>query len=226
MNFKLFILFIFMIINHDFIYDAPFRSCLKKNNVLYVKIPTGIQLQTCAYGYGLFATKAFRSGEVVYQHQCYLIDDAEQEFILNTDQGNFILNSITHAVAIGSGKRTLFSFDSMMNHSCDPNTFSASSPEMRALHQYEQVACKDIHAGDQITCDYNLFEYDCRDKNIAECHCGSLNCRKEINGFKWLLPDEQIKLLPQVCSNVLEKFLKEQDCASNFGICHKQMQLN
>lgn len=189
----------------------PSETSLEKKNTLYVKIPIGIQMQTCAYGYGLFATKAFKSGEVVYQHHCYIIDDAEQEFFLHTDQGDFILNSITHAVAIGSGKRALFSFDSMMNHSCDPNTFSTNGPETNVLHQYQQVACKDIHVGDQITCDYNLFEYDCRDKNITECHCGSINCRKEIQGFKWLSPDEQIKVLPQVCGNVLKKHLKDQN---------------
>lgn len=180
-----------------------------QRNELHVEIPIGIQLLACAYGYGLFATKVFKSGEVVYQHHCHIIDDAEREFLLHTNQGDFVLNSITHAVAIGSGKRALFSFDSMMNHSCNPNTFSRSNPEMRATHQYQQVACNDIHVGDQITCDYNLFEYDCRDKNITSCHCGSVNCRKKINGFKWLSPEEQIKLLPQVTANVLEKYLND-----------------
>lgn len=184
-----------------------------KKNVLYVEIPLGIELKTCAYGYGLFATKAFKNGEVVYQHQCAIIDDVDQEFFLHTNQGNFTLNSITHAVAIGSGKRALFSFDSMMNHSCDPNTFSRSSAEMRALHQYQQVACKDILPGDQITCDYNLFEYDCRDKNIASCHCGAINCRTAIQGFKWLSLEEQIKLLPHVTKKVLEQHLSERDQA-------------
>lgn len=174
---------------------------------LYVQVPEGIALKDCGYGYGLFATKAFKAGEVLYKQHYFTIDDKERDYFLKTDQGDFTLSTKTHSVIMGAGKRALYTFDALINHSCDPNTYSLTNPEMTLANEYYQVASKDIEVGEELTCDYNLFDYDCRDKGIVECHCGAANCRKTISGFKFIPLSEQLELLPRIDISILNQFL-------------------
>lgn len=173
---------------------------------IYEKVPEGILLKDCGHGYGLFASKSFKSGEILYKQKYIIIGEEEQLFLLITDQGEFHLSTTIHSVGIGNGKRSLYTFDSLINHSCDANSYSLTTPEMASGFEYFQVASKDIEVGDQITCDYNLFDYDCSDKNIQNCLCGSSNCRKEVKGFRWLPLDEQIRLLPTIDQSIVEQF--------------------
>lgn len=179
------------------------------NNIIYATVPDGIALKECEYGYGLFATKPFKAGEVIYKYHHALIGTEEKNFILKTDYRDFILCTSTHSVGIGNDKRALFTFDSFMNHSCEPNSRSFNDAEMIKRCEYWQIATKDISIGDEITCDYNLFDYDCTDKNICDCCCRTEACRKTIKGFKWLPLHEQIKLLPEVDAHIFNQFLQD-----------------
>ena len=72
--------------------------------------------------------------------------------------------------------------DCYVNHSCDPNAWVL----------YEEDAChlvarRDVAAGDELTCDYNI--------NIADgtrwpCKCGAARCRGEVAGDFFALPAE------------------------------------
>lgn len=179
------------------------------NNIINEVVPQGVVLKKCDCGYGVFATQPFKAGEIVYKHHYKVISEQEEYFKLRIEQGDFELNVTTHSVGLGDGARALYIFDSFMNHSCDPNTYSFNDDEMIKNCEYLQIATKDINIGDEITCDYNLFDYDCSDKNITNCYCKSPNCRKEIKGFKWLPFDEQIKLLPQIDAYTLNQFLAD-----------------
>lgn len=182
---------------------------LQAIDTIYENVPEGIILQDCGYGYGLFASKSFKAGDILYKEHYKIIEDEERTFLLKTDQGAFILSTTTHSVVMGKGKRALYTFDSFINHSCDPNTYSMATPEMTESFEYYQIATKDIETGEQLTCDYNLFDYDCTDKNIVDCHCGSKNCRKSIRGFKWLPLTEQLELLPRIDISIVEQFLDD-----------------
>ena len=55
-----------------------------------------------------------------------------------------------------------------MNHSCAPNTLSLSA--------YADVAVRDIHPGEQLTCDYGMLNLTAD----MECRCGTVQCRRRI----------------------------------------------
>jgi hypothetical protein len=90
-----------------------------------------------------------------------------------------------------------------MNHSCEPTTISRQTTEQRQNNQYTTIALKDIGPGDEITCDYNLFEYDCAGKVIEQCLCGSIDCINRIAGFKYLSERQQKKRIQLVDHEVL-----------------------
>ncbi len=60
------------------------------------------------------------------------------------------------------------------NHSCEPN---CGIKELIKL-----IALKDIKKDEEITLDYDTYEYDW----VMKCKCGSENCRKTIRGYKSL----------------------------------------
>jgi hypothetical protein len=67
-----------------------------------------------------------------------------------------------------------------VNHSCDPNAWLRYDADGCSL-----VARREIAAGDEITCDYNI--------NIAEgtawpCRCGAARCRGTVTGDFFHLP--------------------------------------
>lgn len=181
----------------------------KDIQIIFDQVPEGIVLKDCGYGYGMFASKSFKAGETLYRKNYTLISDEERTFLIRTNQGDFKISTATHSVIMGKGKRALYTFDAHINHSCNPNTYSKTTPEMVTNCEYDQVASKDIKEGDELTCDYNLFDYYCPEKNIVECHCGSDNCRKSITGFKGLPLSEQLELLPRVDISIQEQFLED-----------------
>jgi len=55
-----------------------------------------------------------------------------------------------------------------INHSCSPNTY------IRIVHErVEFYALSDIHAGEELTCDYGATHH----KGKRQCQCGSKECR-------------------------------------------------
>lgn len=61
-----------------------------------------------------------------------------------------------------------------LNHSCDPNVGLAGNVVF--------VAMRDIHAGEELTTDYALF--DDSDEQMT-CGCGASRCREVITGQDW-----------------------------------------
>jgi hypothetical protein len=178
-----------------------------------------------------------------------------RELLLRTDQGDHPMTFEMHTVGIGHGDvtncdsspvtataahgscdvdeaplshsrhRQVFTFDSFMNHSCDPNTYSADEQSLplslassstsgggKGLSwtsggTYKTVAHRDMEANEQITCDYDLFEYDSRNKCIEKCECGAATCRGASLGFRFLSAETQLSLLDRVYPEVLTAWL-------------------
>ena len=68
----------------------------------------------------------------------------------------------------------------LVHHSCEPNCgvqirLSSREIEVRAL--------RPIVAGEEITLDYNTFEYEL-DQGGGQCTCGAAGCRGRVPGFK------------------------------------------
>ncbi len=171
--------------------------------ILKHRLPRGIAIRPTSYGVGLFATAPFRKGEVLYRGFSVLVPDVQRDVLAYFTNGDtneecqYEMNVIKHSVqrCVG-GLRELYTFDSFMNHSCSPTTISQNEINQSDGAEYDTVAVRDILPGEEITCDYDLFEWDCEDKGIMNCLCGAPDCRKNVRGFRHLPLEKQIGLLP------------------------------
>jgi len=172
---------------------------------IHQTIPQGVEVKQAQYGNGVFATRFFSAGSVVYTGTQMVIPNEYAEFrlVINNTGNSYCLNTETHSVQFSVSERWLYLFDSFMNHSCNPTTISRQSLSQKQTNQYQTVALRDIHPGDEITCDYNLFEYDCHGKVIDRCLCGSPICIGRIAGYKFLDPEEQKRRIQLVDTEVL-----------------------
>lgn len=175
-------------------------------------VPEGLALcpSSCG-GTGLFATKAFAKGEMVYEGKMMKVPNEAHKYALFTaNQGSFEMDTSIHSVQCSSTHLFKFSFDGFMNHSCDPNTYNPpQTVEEEYCGTYRRVASKGIFAGDELTCNYNLFEYDCGTKTIESCKCGAKRCMKKVAGFKYLSDIAKEGFLSEVEEYVLHMADKE-----------------
>ena len=68
----------------------------------------------------------------------------------------------------------------LVNHSCAANCGVQIRPASREI---EVRALRPIAAGEEITFDYNTFEYEL-DHGGSQCTCGADTCRGRVPGFK------------------------------------------
>jgi hypothetical protein len=164
-------------------------------------------------GIGLFTTRPFKRGETIYEALGITIPNKVFEIQLlihnRKENANLIINTSTHAVKLNEIERELYPYDSFMNHSCDPTTESVvGGPPPGREWPYKTVALRDMDAGEEITCDYTYFDYECNGHSIPKCLCGSTRCIGRV-GFKYLPRELQLERLPFVPPNVVELFLAD-----------------
>ena len=97
-----------------------------------------------------------------------------------------------------------------MNHSCSPNCYDPLVYRTPDIMCYDAVAGKDICIGDEITCDYALFDYECDRHRISQCGCNATNCRGEMLGFKVLPIAEKLRVMKYCDEEIVERFLEEE----------------
>ena len=164
-------------------------------------IPEGVCIQdTGRYGLGLFATRDFSKGEIIYCGKCEL---TEKDFASDINYGHFCVFDVHH------GKYQVFGFDRYMNHSCDPCCVAIDSEVIDGEIHYKMMALKDINKGDQLFEDYFHFEFD--EAKIIDCQCGAPNCLKTINGFKNLSLAEKLKRVSLCEASLIEKWLADDN---------------
>lgn len=89
--------------------------------------------------------------------------------------------------------------ENFINHSCEPNAYIEwGQLQLRAL--------RDIEEGEEVT--YNYFTSDWDGEDVFECRCSAPTCKKYINGFKHLSPEEKLKI-KNLVSPFLAKFLPQ-----------------
>lgn len=125
-------------------------------------------------GVGIFAGRPFRAGERI--RRITVVREVTAAAPLREDLGE----RPDHC-AYPNGKIVLYGPpDSYTNHSCDPNAYELHEPDATYL-----VARRQIEAGDEITCDYNV--------NIVNgtawpCRCGAIRCQGLVRGDFFHLP--------------------------------------
>ena len=147
-------------------------------------VPFGICIGSNEYGKCLIATQSFLKGSKLYEGRYIEIDDSDNYRFVQVGEEIFLISHVHSVQYSGSNqKRQLYGFDGFMNHSCDPNTYSPAIEHSDSnFHYYDTIAVKDIHAGDEITTDYALFDYTCDGHEIETCMCQSNFCRGFMKG--------------------------------------------
>lgn len=132
--------------------------------------PSGIE------GLGVFAARAFRAGERIRRVNVVREITPEtplrEELCERADHCNYPDGKV---VLCGLPGRCL-------NHSCDPNAYEVFEEGVTYL-----VARREIAAGAEITCDYNI---NIVDGSAWPCHCDASRCRGEVVGDFFRLPTQ------------------------------------
>jgi len=134
-------------------------------------------------GLGMFAARSFRERERI--RQINVVREITRDSPVREDAGE----RIDHC-AYPDDKVVLLDWpDRHVNHSCDPNAYELFQGQCSYL-----VARRDISAGEEITCDYNI---NTSNGTAWPCTCGAARCRGEVVGdFFRLLPDRQHEYRP------------------------------
>lgn len=203
--------------------DGPVKYRMRRS------VPSAYEVLPCTYGKGMFAKKQFKKGDVMYEEHWHIIpnEPGKIELVLTGEDGEtevIEMDVYVHSVLNPEkNQRELFALDGHMNHACDPNTTCISHQVRPDGGSYTTVAIKDIEIGDQITCDYDLIEWDCQDKGtisfflaphqpllltrillgIDACACGATSCRGKVWGFKYLNADLKNQMIKLAFENVL-----------------------
>eukprot|EP00808_Paulinella_micropora_P005361 g76174.t1 len=173
--------------------------------------PDSVDIRSGKYGRGMYANKDFKKGEVLYIGSYLMVpnDTAQKVEVVTPRQKYEGMTLGVHSVLrVRTDTREVYGFDAFMNHSCDPCTYSVNIYDSDEFGSYETVATRDIKAGDEITCDYDLFEWDAKDKGIDPCSCGAEQCRGRAIGFYFLPPETQEKLLPYAMPEIARTYEK------------------
>lgn len=189
-----------------------------KDGTIYSELPDGIKISNNKFGKCLIATKHFAKGQIVY-NGCMILQQEETvmesynlvitNVVNDKNYKDLKLNKYVHFVKIGEF-RQIYGFDGYMNHSCDPTIICENQSDTK----YNVIAYKNINKGDEITCDYALFDYECNGHVIEVCGCGSSKCRGSIRGFKNLDIEMQLNLLPLVDGDIYNLFLVDNNLLS------------
>jgi hypothetical protein len=210
--------------------DTKTTVCSSGNQddqIIYLEksLPHGIAIGRTAYGYGIFCTKAFVKGEIMYIGEYTSIKAHDGPICLRTDHGEFPMDIQVHTVGRTDGTRECFYFDGFMNHSCDANTVSRAENNTVVNNtvvnntavnntadrgSYARVAAHDLMPGEEITCNYLDFEWNCGvTKGFDDCKCGSEKCMRSIHGFQFLPKEEQLRRLHTVNDILAQEWGKE-----------------
>lgn len=150
-------------------------------------------------GRGLFARKAFKAGEHVFEFDG--VKRGEKGYAMSVNAYS------THAIVVGSSGYFLVYAAPMkdsplryLNHSCNPNM------ARKGEDQFGFVAIRDIAPGEELTADYSLLEANPY-WTMDGCGCGSAECRHTIGDVSSLpldtLVDNWERLIPAMQERAL-----------------------
>lgn len=163
--------------------------------------PAGVELRRGARGLGIHVTRPVRAGEVIYTSGWFTVPDVDHAYRVTTivdGEPEELTITRLHSVRYGTTR----SFDvpgCFMNHACAPTSMSVDRVVDGAVEAtvYDEIALVDLAPGDEITCDYALFDWDC-DGHAFTCACGAAQCYGEFAGLQSLPRQIQERLAPRL----------------------------
>lgn len=115
-------------------------------------------------GRGVYAVRNLATGELVVRGR---VERTEAQRTMHSFQKDWDLH-----IELDETARSI-------NHSCSPNTGVVDN----ALGGYDFVALAPVHAGEEITWDYETTEFE--SIAVESCLCGSAACRGRTRGFRY-----------------------------------------
>ena len=176
-------------------------------NAQVIVAPAGVEVRRGPHGLGLFATRHFTQGDEVLRADEFHIPDDGRIYRARIQVGGTVEElEVTpmHSVRY-EGFRAIDLPGCLMNHSCDPSTLSSDVTEGDMTVGYVQRATRNLIPGDEITCDYVLFDWD-GDGHRFMCQCGASSCYGYVGGFVSLPPEIQDRLADQAYSDVRRRW--------------------
>jgi SET domain-containing protein len=154
-----------------------------------VKLHAGLQVKkTQKMGYGLFAVRDYKKGDVVLKATGVRIAPDDKRL---THRGF----QIAHDVFIEPSREDVVWY---MNHSCEPNCYVTGE---------RVIAKRRILSGEQITTDYSLFtDYSTWD---MPCACQAPTCRKLILPYRKHVKKHAVR--PSLVSAFLRKSMPQRE---------------
>jgi len=178
--------------------------------VLDAEVPDVLCIKETPYGLGLFTNADIPAGQMISRERFHFLPDKPGKILLRTNRGDYTLTVAMHFPLVAPGIREANYYDCFTNHSCEPNIFYDDITYTDANNgMYSTYARKDIKAGSQLVCDYDMFDWDCLDKSVSNCMCGSLSCRCRIHGMKYMDVEQALGMLAQAEPHTRDCFLKE-----------------
>lgn len=118
-------------------------------------------------GYGVFATETIPEGTIVYVKDSLEITVSPEDFKKHNKEIQDVIEKYSYIDQKGD-RIVSWDFAKFVNHCCNPNTISTG-------YGFE-IAIRDIHAGEQITDEYGIFNLE----EEMDITCSYENCRKKI----------------------------------------------
>lgn len=169
--------------------------------IIHSTVPRGLAIvdNGALEGKMIIATRDYARGDLLYVASCALLDLSPygQRYELKVYYSEELENQGTgrrrlldarvstdghsvndghHSPEAGDGGgrlRQVYGWDTFMNHSCDANAHFPPFRRTKTESHYRAVATRDIAAGDEVTCDYALFDSSCDGPEIEICACGA-----------------------------------------------------
>jgi uncharacterized protein len=138
--------------------------------------------QTTHRGFGIFAARPFKEGEIVMFDQ----DGDYYEHVLSYRElcrHGYGLE-MTLQVGLDAYKLPTGSLEDFTNHSCDPNTGVRLNDRGTIV-----LALRDIAPHEELTYDYSTYMNNPYER--LDCLCGAPSCRGVIRNFNTLPPELQ-----------------------------------
>jgi hypothetical protein len=193
----------------------------RSGSVIACTVPAGITISdTPNFGQGICTVSSFKKGEVVYTGEYYVIKhdtqhDGDKDIRLDTNIGQFKISLENHAVKRGLAPDEVwhvYTFDSFINHSCDPNTRMSNIRKTPTGGSFDMIATRDIASGTHLTTDYDMFTYSY--PGIPLCQCGASHCKGFSYGYKYLSQDMKQHMLPWVIDDVKDEWTNDKTAIS------------
>lgn len=124
-------------------------------------------------GYGLFAIKPIKKGELIGIKGGYIIDWQTLKKYKNII-GDSYLQIDDNFVLAPLRKSEVKKVMMFLNHSCEPN--------MGVRGEITFVAMRNIKTGEELTIDYAMIDAD---RYKMRCGCGRSGCRRIVTGDDW-----------------------------------------